>query len=196
MPSTAFLVVLNGVLFFAMLSIGASFPFGVLFAAFTMLPFMLGSGLVQILVWLVFEWHRVLAPVPRTVLYLSPLWVVIILGMALPKPPPLPNQVSPSTSPSGLYEVSVRAQGGWEFHIRSTNDQKKWTVETAIMSHFSVYWVWDAQDRLWIYNSDSARVSFLRRTVDGWQTVTWGYSRTRDAEFTENLQPPEALYPE
>jgi hypothetical protein len=195
-PSTAFLVILNSVLFFALNAIGAN-VLGIILAVMTTLMFAVVSGLIHLMIRLGVEKGRFLAPIPRTLVYLGPLWGLLLLSLVLPKSPDLPNQVTPSTSPSGNYRVSVRAPiGGWEFAVQSLKDQQKWTVETPIMSHFNVYWMWDAEDRLWIYNSDDGGISFLERTADDWVESKWGYSRTKDPDFPRDIRPPESLYPE
>jgi len=56
-----------------------------------------------------------------------------------------------------------------------------------------VYWVWDKEDRVWLYNSDTSKVFYWELTEGEWVKIRWGYGRTKEVEG--DLKPPSELYP-
>ena len=138
----------------------------------------------------------------RTVLYLAPselLFALIVVSLILgPARFQRPNQRTPSVSPSGLYVLEVFTRRGYFSRWTVTIGDSKGNVEledrTDFMGHFSVYWVWDSEDRVWLYNSDDGAVWLWERARGRWTRRRWGHGHTKHIE--ENLTPPEELYPE
>ncbi len=195
-PSIAFLVIINGLIFFALGAVG-SHPLGILFQAVGTVMFMLLSALPQLLVRRFAERNRRLKPVPRTFAYLSPILLLFLAGTLLAKVlPQKPNHLNPAPSPDGRYEARFSSPApGWDIVVVDKKTGKKWKEETTFVPHLQIYWRWDAGNRLWIYNSDSAGIYFLEPNGDEWALREWGWRRSAQAGM-ESLAPPEELYPE
>ncbi|MEM8808865.1 MAG: hypothetical protein AAGF01_22835 [Cyanobacteria bacterium P01_G01_bin.38] len=116
-----------------------------------------------------------------------------------------PNQQQRVNSPSGRYQLSVPIEYSfvfddgssvWQVTIRE-NEYGSIVYEdlgSEFLSRFNVYWLWDDESRVWLYNSDDGRVYVWTNTPQGWDKQQWGYGRTR--EISDPLTPPEALYPD
>ena len=194
-PSIAFLVIVNGLIFFAVGAVG-NHPLGILFHAVGTVMFMMFSALPQILIRRFAERNRCLKPVPRSLAYLSPILLLLLAGTLLPKGPQKPNHLNPAPSPDGRYEARFSSPSpGWDIVVVDTTTGNKWKEETPFMPHLQIYWRWDANNRLWIYNSDNAGVHFLEPNVEGWTLKDWGWSHTA-ASGMGHLTPPAELYPE
>jgi hypothetical protein len=194
-PSIAFLVIVNGLIFFAVGAVG-NHPLGILFHAVGTVMFMMFSALPQILIRRFAERNRCLKPVPRSLAYLSPILLLLLAGTLLPKGPQKPNHLNPAPSPDGRYEARFSSPSpGWDIVVVDTTTGNKWKEETPFMPHLQIYWRWDANNRLWIYNSDNAGVHFLEPDVEGWTLKDWGWSHTA-ASGMGHLSPPAELYPE
>lgn len=194
-PSIAFLVLINGLIFFAFGAVG-NHTLGILFHVPTTAIFMLFSALPQTLVHRFAERNRCLKPVPRAFAYLSPILLLLLAGTLLPKGPQKPNHLNPAPSPDGRYEARFSSPSpGWDIVVVDTATGNKWKEETSFMPHLQIYWRWDVNNRLWIYNSDNAGVHFLEPDVEGWTLKDWGWSHTA-ASGMGHLTPPAELYPE
>ena len=194
-PSIAFLVIVNGLIFFAVGAVG-NHPLGILFHAVGTVMFMMFSALPQILIRRFAERNRCLKPVPRSLAYLSPILLLLLAGTLLPKGPQKPNHLNPAPSPDGRYEARFSSPSpGWDIVVVDTTTGNKWKEETPFMPHLQIYWRWDANNRLWIYNSDNAGVHFLEPDMEGWTLKDWGWSHTA-ASGMGHLTPPAELYPE
>lgn len=194
-PSITFLVVLNGLVFFSLGAVG-NHTLGILLHVPTTIVFMLFSALPQLLVRRFTERKRCLKPIPRTLAYLSPLLLLLLAGALLPRGPQKPNHLNPAPSPDGRYEARFSSPSpGWNIVVVDTKSGQKWKEETSFMPHLQIYWRWDANNRLWIYNSDDAGVHFLDPRPDGWALRKWGWGHRAEPDMG-SFTPPSELYPE
>ncbi len=105
---------------------------------------------------------------------------------------PQPNQVSPLRSPSGAYvaEVPVVAVTGrdfgsyWTPRLSDAEGRRIYEDTDGFPARFNVYWKWDSDDRLWLYNSDDGAVWLYELTGGS------GHFFKRRAE-----EPPPGLVP-
>lgn len=194
-PSIAFLVLLNGLIFFALGAIGTH-RFGILFHIPITLFFMILSLIPQGIVRLAVERRFYLKPGPRFVAYLSPLWLLVLAGLVLPAAARPPNKQNPTRSPDGHYEARFSSpDGGWKIVITDRQSKAKWKEETPFLSHLQIYWHWDANNRLWIYNSDDGRVHYLETANEGWRLHEWNGNLGRKNNTEVIPPPPYDLYP-
>jgi hypothetical protein len=112
------------------------------------------------------------------------------------------NQRQPLVSPSGQYvltapiEASPTMQGRvWKVTIADAKGQVLYRDEASeFVGNLNVYWMWDEQERVWLYSSDTGAVYYWELRVEGWVKTYWGAGRERQGEG--ELEPPEKLYPE
>ena len=117
-----------------------------------------------------------------------------------------PNQRQPLTSPSGKYVLTVpierskerRSSLGfgspyWHVTISDPNGNVLYRdPEEDFPGRFGTYWVWDKEDRVWLYGSDAGTVFY--ECVDGiWTRRERGYGKEGNGE--KDIAPPESLYP-
>ncbi|MCF6440542.1 hypothetical protein L1077_13980 [Pseudoalteromonas luteoviolacea] len=102
------------------------------------------------------------------------------------------NRRSLNTSSSEQFIARVSASFNyWHIEVENALGQTVYKNEnTAMRSAFSLYWVWDKQDRLWFYYSDDGTVHYLSKSNDGWQLRE--YDKFDDAL---ELKPPSSLFP-
>ena len=134
---------------------------------------------------------------------------LMLLHLLLPHPPreQKPNQREPLSSPSGWYVLTVpiersgRRKGPlgygipfWHVTISDPNGTVLYRDPNEDFHGIhNIYWVWDDQDRVWLYNSDDGAVYFYERIESTWTRSRWG-----DGKPGQGLQPaapPKALYP-
>lgn len=192
-PSTAFLIVLNGLIFMGLAVEGAS-PMGVLLAIPMTGLFMAFSLLPQLIVLYIAEDKRSLRPLPRTVAFLSP---ALLLALAAALIPQQDNKQNPAASPDSAYIAHVSLSPEW-WLVRITDGKgvQEWIEMTPFVSHFSIYWKWDAQGRFWLYNSDDGRIYYVERLEDGWTRRSWGSLYGVDEGVPPGVKPPEGLWPQ
>ena len=65
--------------------------------------------------------------------------------------------------------------------------------ESGFVGYLNVYWVWDSEDRVWLYNSDTGQVFFWELADGEWLKTEWGHGKVR--EIDRDLAPPPELYP-
>ncbi|HBC87268.1 MAG TPA: hypothetical protein DCZ94_09960 [Lentisphaeria bacterium] len=115
---------------------------------------------------------------------------------------PEPNQVQSLVSPSGKFVLTVPIEK------RQENDTgRRWIVTihdakgvlmyrdstSKFVPMLNVYWKWDSEDRVWLYNSDDSRIWFWVMDGAEWVKEEWGY---RDTKVTKrDVLPPEDLKP-
>lgn len=82
-------------------------------------------------------------------------------------------------SPSGVYVLSVPVERDaerrqvWRLTIADREGKVLFKDPYSGPAALNVYWTWDADERAWLYSSDSGRVFFYERTRDGWQESEW-----------------------
>jgi hypothetical protein len=120
-----------------------------------------------------------------------------------PSRSPPPNRRSPSLSPSGRYVLTVGIEKGrrfetpgvWKVSISDSQGNELYKDDDSeFVGTLNVYWIWDDKDRVWLYNSDDARVWFWELQGDGWVKTNWGYGKTK--ETGREVRPPRELYPD
>ena len=130
-----------------------------------------------------------------------------------------PNQQSPSTSPSGLYVlrvpvVAVEDSRGktlhfWMPEIADSSGKLPYKDNEGFPARFNVYWCWDSEDRVWLYNSDDGKVWFWEQPQRiapkashsfgdpdeaNWTRNYWGYGKKNECGL--DISPPASLYPD
>jgi hypothetical protein len=118
-----------------------------------------------------------------------------------------PNQRQPVISPSGKYVLTVpierskRHKGPlgfgspyWHVTISDPNGEVVYRdPEEDFPGWFGTYWVWDEEDRVWLFGSDYGTVFY--ECADGiWTRYQWGSGKTAHVE--KDIVPPESLYPD
>ncbi len=112
------------------------------------------------------------------------------------------NQQQPSRSPSGKYVLTVPIDthstqpGARMWRVTICDAQGKLLYQDAasdFIANLNVYWMWDENDRVWFYSSDTGDVFFWELAGGAWAKTHWGYGRTRQIE--RDLAPPASLYP-
>jgi len=196
-PSGVFLVMLNGLVFFGLGAVG-SHLLGLLVLVPLTLGYLAFSALPQLAVRFGVERRRYLRPLPRIAAYLSPLPLLVVIGMVLPKATRPPNQQNPARSSDGAYEARFSSPSpGWDIAIRDLRSKTKWKIETEFLPHLRIYWLWDDANRLWIYNSDDGGVHVLALENGRWDMRRWGHGHSPDRQSAvpDGLAPPASLYP-
>ncbi len=195
-PSTGFLICLNGLLFFSASLLGVG-RVGLIIVIPIVIGFMALSLIPQLVFRRVVEKNRILTPVPRIAIYTSPFWGLLTLSLLLPASPQKPNQESPALSPSGNLQVTASAPAmGWTFEIETVDKKGRWEILKNFSSKFNVYWAWDSDDRFWVHNSDDGSVMFWTEQGDNWRGYHWPDDVGPDGGISRETQPPELLYPD
>ena len=117
-----------------------------------------------------------------------------------------PNQRQPLTSPSGKYVLTVpieRSRTGrgplgfgspyWYVTISDQNGNVLYRdSEHDFPGWFGTYWVWDEQDRVWLFGSDSG--TFFYECPDrNWRKQEWAPEQKDN--IGRRIVPPKSLYP-
>jgi len=111
--------------------------------------------------------------------------------------------VQPLASPSGKYILTVPIERNpkdnnarvWKITIAdSAGKQLYKDGSSKFVGHLNVYWVWDENDRVWLYNSDDGGVWFWEFDGTNWIKTYWGYGQDK-REIDRKIDQPDALYP-
>ncbi len=130
------------------------------------------------------------------------LFLVVTLSCGQTRSTSPPNQQQPLPSSSGQYVLTVPIEEGlaydnvqvWQVTIADAQGNLLYKDEQSqFVGTLNVYWVWDADDRVWLYNSDTGRVFFWELVGGVWVKTEWGYGRVREIE--RDVEPPPELYP-
>lgn len=174
--------------------LGRDSIFALISASFLFVLLLAGSSVYHLLAGWIDGRFPLVLPV-RILLYLLPVLMVgsgllIVARVSQPL-----NRREPAVSPSGAYVLTMPIeQNLWRVMIRDRRGKLLFRDDTEFMGQLSVYWAWDDQDRVWLYNSDDSAVYFWERTPQGWQRTRWGHGRKR--EIPRELAPPLVLYPD
>ena len=113
--------------------------------------------------------------------FLSFLFAIALIGCA--PPAPRPNQTQGATSPSGKYVLRLpielqttnpqyKGTRVWKVTITDTNGTVLYKDDASEMvGNLNVYWGWDNQDRVWVYNSDDGKIWRWELADRGWQKI-------------------------
>ena len=108
-------------------------------------------------------------------------------------------------SPSGRYILKMRIEEHevnpdysgtqvWKVTILDSEDQVVYKDDgSEFVGSLMVYWLWDAEDRVWLYNSDTGEVYFWELMNQAWVKTKWGAGKER--EIDREIVPPTELYP-
>jgi len=115
--------------------------------------------------------------------------------------PSKPNQRSPLVSPSGKYVLTVPLEQNprrgnhtyWTVTISDSEKEALFKDDSDFVALLNVYWCWDSEDRVWLFNSDTGTVYFWEKFDNGWRKVEWGYGKTK--QIAREIIPPKELYP-
>ncbi len=126
---------------------------------------------------------------------LIPALLLLAMLACFARPAPPANQQQPLLSPSGLYRLTVPIEERvWRVTIAThEGDLLYQDTEADFVGNLNVYWLWDEQERVWLYSSDTGAVFFWELQDGAWVKTLWGYGRER--EINRDLVPPPALYP-
>ncbi len=107
----------------------------------------------------------------------------ILAGGSCGRQPGSPLQEQFLESPGGSYVLSVPIRvnpeyGGAEVWAVTIEDPEGNILYSDGSSEFvaglNVYWCWDEEDRVWLYNSDDGRVWFWEAAGTEWRKTLWG----------------------
>lgn len=150
----------------------------------------IGMGMVHLLVG-----RRQLACWLRGVAYVAPSVMMIVIGLLVPGPAEKPNQRRESISPSGQYRLTVPIeQDRWRVTIHDSEGNVEYKDEDSdFVGWLNVYWSWDQNGRVWLYNSDDGSVHFWEQVNGAWIKSAWtnGMRSTSGQEIV----PPATLTP-
>lgn len=193
-PVTWMLVAVNAAIVCIATLPGSSWPFGILFAVVGCAILIGVSAVWQALVIVIERWLK-LGPISRSLAFIMPSVLLVVLPILGVRPPQPANKKNPAVSPSGLYKATISSPTP-NWIVRIDDDAgRTFKEETDFVSHLNIYWIWDSNDRLWIYNSDDGQVHSWARNSDGaWNHVKWGSARRGGTGWTNS--PPDALYPD
>lgn len=143
---------------------------------------------------LVERWFK-LGPIIRSLAFVLPSVLFVILLILGVQPPQPPNKKNPAVSPSGAYKAIISSPTPyWIVRIEGSTGEI-FKEETDFVSHLNIYWIWDSRDCLWIYNSDDGQVhSWERNPEDSWNHVRWGSAKRGETGWAHS--PPDDLYPD
>lgn len=186
---------LNALMFLLLcVYVGRDSIFALIFASFLFVLLLAGSSVYHLLAERIDRRFRLSLPV-RIALYLLPVLTVgggLLIAARMPQPP---NRRAPAVSPSGAYVLTMPIeQGLWRVTIRDRKGKLLYRDDSKFLGQLSVYWAWDDENRVWLFNSDDSAVYFWEETPQGWQRTRWGYGRKR--EIPRELTPPAVLYPD
>ncbi|MEM7013664.1 MAG: hypothetical protein AAF585_19505 [Verrucomicrobiota bacterium] len=107
---------------------------------------------------------------------------LLMLGfLAACKPlPPKKNQIQDLPSPSGNYTLRIPIEKNttdptysgtrvWKVTISDSAGTQEYKDEDSTMvGHLNIYWGWDADDQVWVYNSDDGRITRWTKETGSW----------------------------
>jgi hypothetical protein len=130
---------------------------------------------------------------------------VFALGLACVRTTPVaPNQQQPLTSPGGSFVLTLPIEENrvnpqyegtrvWKVTITDPHGNVVYKDdESEFVGYLNVYWMWDSDDRVWVYSSDTGDVFFWELVDDEWTKTWWGAAQR---EIDRPLEPPPGLYP-
>jgi len=106
-------------------------------------------------------------------------------------------------SPNGRYTLSVLLEENqvnpeysgtkvWKVMISEAEQVVYKDDGSEFVGNLMVYWLWDTEDRVWLYNSDTAEVYFWEFVDSEWTKTKWGAGQ--ECELDREIAPPADLY--
>ncbi len=205
-PASSVLILANALVWFlyTLVSTFEEGPIGIIVMVIGLIFILVITTTAQIILHFVLR-RKQLSAKARITLFSLPSIFLMLIFILLPKPPSLPNQTQDKTSPSGKYVLSVPIKKNtsvprmhgirvWKVTIKNRDGKIEYVDnDSTFTGLLNVYWFWDDQDRVWLYNSDTSDVYFWRKEGINWMKYHWGYGHTK--EFTEEIVAPASLYP-
>lgn len=112
------------------------------------------------------------------------------------------NHMQDVMSPSSEYILSVpieKAEDGHKYWFVTITDnggvEVYKDVDTEFVGNLNVYWIWDEEDRVWLYSSDTGRTYVWIQSDSEWTKHFWGLGKNV-RKYKENIKPPATLYPD
>lgn len=151
------------------------------------------SSIYHLILWL-FLRRRELKFAIRLPLYLLPVIMLMFLEIILPDIASLPNQKPSLVSHDKKYIMKMdMLHNRWIVSIYDTDGKKLYSDNNSdFHGLFNVYWIWDNNNRLWLYNSDDSFVYYWIKSPNGWKKICWS---TESDKKVHKFYPPKALYP-
>jgi hypothetical protein len=109
--------------------------------------------------------------------------LVVFAFVGCAPPAPRPNQTQGVTSPNGKYVLRLpiepqttdpKYKGTRVWKVTITDQSGKLLYkddESKMVGNLNVYWGWDDQDRVWVYNSDDGRIWRWELADDEWKKI-------------------------
>lgn len=113
------------------------------------------------------------------------------------------NQVQPLKSPSDKYIFTIPIERNpeydntrvWIVTISDLNGKQLYKDDSSeFVGCLNVYWCWDENDRIWLYNSDDGKVWFWELVDSNWIKTYWGFGKN-NREIERDIDQPDSLYP-
>ena len=132
--------------------------------------------------------------------YLLPSLAFFLVAGCARQPPP--NKVQPMPSPSGAYVLTMPIGDhpryadtpAWIVTITAVSGNIEYRDDDSdFIGTLNVYWFWDEEDHVWLYNSDDGGVWFWERVDGQWIKTCWGQGKDREIDC--DLTPPLEVYP-
>jgi hypothetical protein len=132
----------------------------------------------------------------RYFFYTLPSIVLMVWSLSLPESPVKPNQIDNLVSPSGDYRLTMPIRDDvWKVTIYNRAGQREYQdADSHFGGFFNVYWTWDSQDRVWLYNSDDGKIYWWSKSDGQWNKNHWGHILERETPM--DIEPPEMLVPD
>lgn len=107
---------------------------------------------------------------------------LLVLGFlaACEPAPPKKNQIQNLLSPNGDYTLRIPIEknttnpkysgtGVWKVTITNSDGVQEYKDENSTMvGNLNIYWGWDTDNQVWVYNSDNGRITRWSKETGTW----------------------------
>jgi hypothetical protein len=108
-------------------------------------------------------------------------WYILLVWSMTPSPGPPVILKSPSGRYTAtqtwvqkkLYEEQKKPLPYFEFSVFDSKTQQQYQVPMNFSARHRTTFVWDQQDRLWIYSGDIGTYIFFKDEFNNWVKTTW-----------------------
>lgn len=193
-PTAALLIGLNAIILVAYVLHGVQNALQMYFTLPMLYVLLAISSLYHAILWLSTR-KKELRAVVRIPLYLLPVMLLVFPNIIIPAGTfDPPNQQPKLVSYDRKYTMKMDMKHNrWIVSIYDERGNKLYCDDnSSLRGQLNVYWTWDHDDRLWLYNSDDSFVYYWAKSPMGWKKVCWS------SESDKNIRrfyPPKALYP-
>ena len=106
------------------------------------------------------------------------------------------SQISPLVSPGKKYTLKVIVieenkngfNSWWQIEIADTQNNILLLDKDSFPANFNIYWNWDNEERLWVYNSDDGKIYY-------WEFISGKWAQTEYDRESSKLIPAKDLLP-